>query len=933
MVVADLVRIFDDSSGASEQGLPTLEGSEAGHSIDADGGEEDRPTLPAGAEVGRYKVLECIGFGGMGVVYSAYDPKLDRRVALKVLRTGPGGAEEVRRNARLLREAKAMAKLSHPNVIVVHDVGSYEERVFLAMEFVDGTTMTRWMRAHKRTWNEIREVFIAAGRGLAAAHEAGLVHRDFKPDNVLIGDDGRVRVTDFGLARFRDESIEQSLHPERLVTEPGPGFEVGLSSTLATLTKTGVLVGTPAYMAPEQYEGGTVTAATDQFSFCVALYEALYGQRPFEGRSLAELATNVCQGKQRPLGDADVPARLRDAVLRGLAVDRTKRFANMHTLLTVLNRRPTRTLRRWAMVGVPSLIAAGSLWWDATPAEAGAPLCRKDARIDGLWGAPQRSQLIASLLVTETPLAGPGSERAVEALDDYAQRWAEARETICNAEDPGVLHGSAVLQGHCLMRARSRLSAVLEVVGSADSKGVSSALQAVEGLPDPSQCVGERAAAANLVPLPPMEVEEAVSKVRQALDRAYAMSSAGRYAEASESLEALSPTVDALAYDPLQAELRYVTGHVRIQEARYSDARKALEDAAMLGVESHHRSVAADAWTHLVFLETNMFDDYAAAHRAVRLARAEVKALGSPRRKVNRLRAHEGGLAIKEERYGDALATYEELLADPLNEPPLRRADILINMTSVYTELGRYDDAIASSKEYIDVYESNFGRDHPYLALGYYNLGFTYYAMDRFEEALEPMRLSLTIGEATLSPDHPDLSHTHSALGVVLMELERYDEALIHLEHALELLDPSELSVAQRVFHQLGLAEARVHAGQHAAAVDLMDEIETTLASYETPDPSSGGRLLSARALLAREQSDLATAQKHLEAAIEVLGKTSSMRVFLVAQARLELAAVAALREDPDYARELLDDVLAAEGPALEGLHARARELSKTLPD
>ncbi|HET6583005.1 MAG TPA: serine/threonine-protein kinase, partial [Nannocystaceae bacterium] len=249
--------------------LPTLVDAAS-----ASGGRRssDETRLARGTTLGRYVVLERIGSGGMGVVYAAYDPQLDRKVALKLLhareeRDGDSGGR-----ARVLREAQAMARLSHPNVVAVHDVGVVDDTLFVAMEFVEGVTLGHFIAAGSRRWNEVLDVFEPAGRGLAAAHAAGLVHRDFKPDNVMIGNDGRVRVMDFGLARAAAEITTES--------SEGSGGSIVELSGVDRLTRTGALVGTPAYMAPELLAGGNADARSDQFAFCVALHRALYGTAP-----------------------------------------------------------------------------------------------------------------------------------------------------------------------------------------------------------------------------------------------------------------------------------------------------------------------------------------------------------------------------------------------------------------------------------------------------------------------------------------------------------------------------------------------------------------------------------------------------------------------------------------------------------------------------
>jgi serine/threonine protein kinase len=281
-------------------------------------GGAENATLQAGSAVGRYLLLALVGRGGMGEIYSAYDPELDRRIAIKLLNVQPAsGVTTTEARARLLREAKAIARLSHPNVVVVFDAGIFDERMFMAMELVEGQTLCGWLEARPRSWREVRDVFMAAGRGLAAAHAAGLVHRDFKPQNVMVGWDGKARVTDFGLVRgFPADATAPGVVNANAV--PGPSQEVD-----AALTRAGAVIGTPLYMAPEQFRSEPVDARSDQFSYAVALYEGLYGERPFAGETITSLREAVIAGRMREVpAHRKVPAWLRRVVLRGLRTDR-----------------------------------------------------------------------------------------------------------------------------------------------------------------------------------------------------------------------------------------------------------------------------------------------------------------------------------------------------------------------------------------------------------------------------------------------------------------------------------------------------------------------------------------------------------------------------------------------------------------------------------
>jgi serine/threonine protein kinase len=309
-----------------------------------------------GSKVGRFVVVGELGKGGMGVVYAAHDRELDRQVALKVMRIA--SVEEIDR-VRMLREGQAMARITHPNVITVFEVGSDDGVVFLAQELLDGGTLGEWLeKPHSQ--EAILDKFVAAGRGLAAAHAVGLVHRDFKPENVLLGKDGRVRVADFGLAR-EVGATEAAL----MATAPGGGPPPDLadmdSGALArNLTRTGVVMGTPMFMAPEQHEGKTADARSDQFAFCVALYQALYNDWPFDGKTAVALADNVINGQRKAPPAVKVPAHVRSAISRGLSTNAAERFPSMEALLVELQKRPASAKKPLMVIAGILVVGAGA---------------------------------------------------------------------------------------------------------------------------------------------------------------------------------------------------------------------------------------------------------------------------------------------------------------------------------------------------------------------------------------------------------------------------------------------------------------------------------------------------------------------------------------------------------------------------------------------
>ena len=337
---------------------PTAKSDDLGRTATAPVSSTARPA-PAdaiGSSLGRYRLERELGEGGMGVVHAAFDPDLQRRIALKVLRIAAAGTEA---KDRLLREARAMARLAHPNVVTVHEVGTANGRDYVAMELILGDTLADWLRTDQRRPADIVAAFLSAGRGLAAAHAAGIVHRDFKPHNVLRSRNGRIVVTDFGLAREAQADLPAHLDNTLPLSPPATTVPDAAASSLSGITITGSLLGTPAYMAPEQWGGGAVTPATDQFAFCVALWEALAGERPYRGPTLEELRAQAALGPGA-LDASKIPRRLRAILRRGLDPDPALRWPNMDALLARIvraERRPGIALA----AGVGALVAAGVL--------------------------------------------------------------------------------------------------------------------------------------------------------------------------------------------------------------------------------------------------------------------------------------------------------------------------------------------------------------------------------------------------------------------------------------------------------------------------------------------------------------------------------------------------------------------------------------------
>ena len=481
---------------------------------------------PLPTTIGRYEVKGTLGAGGMGTVLLAVDPVLGRRVALKVLHPDGRNDNDATRR-RLLREAQGIAQLVHEHVVVVHEIGTHDDRVFLAMEHVAGTTLGRWQVG--RPWAEIVAAYVKAGRGLAAAHAAGLVHRDFKPDNVIVDAEGRARVLDFGLAFAQDRGERPSIPGERPISRTG-------ASSLDLRTRpgpSGALTGTPPYISPEQFLGDSASALTDQYAFCVSLHEGLYGARPYQGEDLQALrqAVLLAAVPDEPR-ERRVPTWLRRILLRGMSRDPQQRFADMPALLAELARdRDRRRLLIGLGLATFAILTAGALtyrWYLLRSYEAlqaaRQGVCAGAARnLEGVWDADRRTAVAAAFRTTGLAYADDTWQRVAGRLDDYTAAWVAQHGDACQATYLRGEQSPALLDRRmaCLHRAHTELRSLVDVLASADAGVVEHAAEATAQLPPLTRCADIQALLAERPPLAPAAAA-AQSQLRETLARARA---------------------------------------------------------------------------------------------------------------------------------------------------------------------------------------------------------------------------------------------------------------------------------------------------------------------------------------------------------------------------------------------------------------------------
>jgi len=712
------------------------------------------------AQLGRYVSLGLIGVGGMGAVYAAYDPALDRKIAIKLLR--PRVLDGAELEARLVREARALAKIAHPNVVAVHDVGEVEGRVFLAMEHVTGGTLTDWLRREDVTWRERLAMFVQAARGLAAAHAAGIIHRDFKPDNVLIGADGRARVTDFGLARAGGELAAET------PVEPA-------------ITAAGALVGTPFYMAPEQFAGAPADERSDQFSLCVALYHALYGTRPFAGDTVGELSRTVQAGELRKPARTTVPARIGDVVMRGLAVDPSARHRSVEALLDRLAAVTTQR-RRWIAGGVAAItVLAGAGFALARPFTAGEVCGGGPAELAAVWGRPEREAIRNAFVATGLPYATDASSRVAVALDHYGARWTDEYAAACRATEVHHSQTAPVMDARmsCLAERKRELRAVIGVLATADRVVVEHGVDAVSRLAALDDCEDTARLVRLARPQDPAALALASAGADQ-LASAIALYDAGKARDAVGRLRALAAAPPAVLDVGLRARIQLALGKARMHTDATKDAEAALYAAVWAAEEARDDQTRAAAWVLLVHVVGGARP--AEVDSIVQHARAVLSHLPADDDLRTAMLIDQGNAASLAGKYPEALAAFERAAEERKRKFGATSPEyeiVLTDWSQALYDSGKVDRALELAKEAVHLGEVAYGPDHPSTAIDLNNLANVMMGANQYKQAL-------AISERTLKIFVASFGEQNASVGAVLTNLAEQSRALGQLDRASE---------------------------------------------------------------------------------------------------------------------------------------------------
>jgi serine/threonine protein kinase/tetratricopeptide (TPR) repeat protein len=802
----------------------------------------------------------------MGEVYAAYDPELDRKVALKLLRVKPNaGVTMSEGRARTLREAQAIARLSHPNVVVVYDVGTYRDQVFIAMEFVEGNTVSYWVESQNRSWQDTLKIFIAAGRGLMAAHEKGLVHRDFKPDNVMVGKDGTVRVMDFGLARQSEKPagggrvstpargtpvVQVGRHPT-----PRPGVPVAIAehsenadpdpmSTVVLnnpkplpdgnvpggsavfdvrLTRTGAMMGTPAYMAPEQFLGTATDARTDQFAFCISLYESLYGERPFAGNTMFALTSNVVQGNMRDApGNSKVPVWVRKVLLRGLRPHADERWPSMIELIEALGKNPAVKRRRWAIAGaIVGMIVSLGFVVNASLVSRRSICTGGPAKLEGIWElrAPgedeslRQAQIHKSFLATGKGYAADVYATVSRALTGYAQSWANMYRESCEATTVRQEQSTEVmdLRMSCLEERLGGLRALTDVFADASGDVVENAVSAANALGSLDRCSDVPLLRAVVRPPEDAATQAKVVELRHRLENLKARFDAGRWKEGMRLAPGFVDEAKKLSYQPLIAEALALLGVISMRSDDAAGAERAYLEAFFVADASRHDEVRADVAANLVFVVGYLENRQQDAKRWASIAEAVLKRLGGHQLShawlLNDLGAVYYAEGQKEKAVGimqESIRLKEKVLG--ADHPDVGNSEG--NMAIALAELGRNQEALVHVQRSIALLQRGLGGAHPECASQLSNRGEILNALGRPSDARASFEQARVIWEREVGQDSRSVAYPLTGIGISYLAESNPGNALVPLERAFRIRKAQETDPTKRAETAFALARA-----------------------------------------------------------------------------------------------------------------------------
>ena len=800
---------------------------------------------PRTHRLGRFVVEGYAGEGAMGRVYVAYDPALDRKVALKLMHADAPGRE---RGRRLEEEAKALAKLAHPNVVPVYEIGKIDDETFVAMELVEGSDLRDWLVESAPTWRDVLRVFTQAAEGVAAAHAVGLIHRDFKPANVIVGNDGRARVVDFGLARAGDD---------------GPA---SVSNTHEEPTRAPGIAGTPAYMAPEVLAGAPASARSDQYSVGLALHEALHGALPSRPGTVP--------------GVGRVPAWLDRVVGRARRQDPKDRYPTMDAFITDLRSDPGRRRRVLLFAAAVVVGVAGAYWIgsDRTAIE-----CDAAGEVAPIWAATRATALIAAFEQSGGAQASHAAHYVARKLDRYAADWTELREQTCRARASGHhTERAAIAANACLDERLLALSANVEVLLDPDEKLTLAAYELVSGLPLLQECADPEKLPRATVHGP--RSSEAADRVRELLARSKATTRAGRYEAAADAARLALEGAIELDDSVLRARAENWVGTALRHEGKLDEASDMLLAAASRAEAAGEDRIAARAMIErmsVVGYRQRKFDVAQGWESQIEAKLARAGRLGTLDEAYFCWVA--GVIALSAANYERASTRMRcalELRETLLGPEHPRVANTLAGIAVVHQQRHELEESERLLKRAIEIHTAAKGAEHPSVAQAEYNLANTIRLQERYEDARRLFEATLAKHQRSLGPEHVDVADIHNDLGATLDRLGRVGDARQQYQRALGIrenrLAPTHPKIAMTL-HNIAILEDR--SGRPEQARVLLERalsIHDATHGADHPDTAAVRLTLgSALRKLGEQEAALAASKEALRAYEATLGPDS----------------------------------------------------------
>lgn len=728
------------------------------------------PEIEIGESIGRYIILQKVGAGGMGVVYAAYDPQLDRKIALKLHKFANSNRQS-KLQERLLREAKVLACLNHPNIVTVHDVGWARDSLFIAMNFVDGGTIGDHCRRGDLSWRQVLSLFLQAARGLQAAHEKGIVHRDVKPDNLLISKEGQVMVSDFGIARQAGSSSKP------LST---------LTARSSTLTQAGSRLGTPAYMAPEQHQGRIADARADQFSFAVTLYEALCGERPFRGKGSEELLGAIRQGPAR-FSTRELPSGLYRLLAKGLSFEPEDRYADMAEFAGALDALRSRSRRKVFAIGLGAAAIVGAFATFFIFSNDRPPsFCEQEAVQAAGMFSPETEEAIAQHFATTVPYGSEIFEKVRPLLHEYREDLSELYSATCkSAGDKG--HSRAEIQAQrlpCLYQRRQDLRLFTEDLRQAEPGLIEKSYQSALYLNPVSECQRSQVTADE------HGLSPELLAIRTTIAELGSLLRTGEIEKAEARLPQLASALASLPAGRLALELSLRMAQIESRAGRIEEASAHFHQAAGQAMALGDTLKLAETWSYLVDLLSTKEKRPDEGLQLAQWALEAMDAADAPPAMKAQLFSSRGHAHLAAGDFEKADADYQRALA--LHESEHGRSHYLVaralsNRAGALGALGRHQEVEPLLAEALDIYRLRLGTKHPEYAILLEEQALTASALGNYDHAINLMHEVLSIRRKSLGAKHIDVGKALTNLGFILRKKGDYSGAITATKESIDI--------------------------------------------------------------------------------------------------------------------------------------------------